>query len=139
MGARDFTELTAWQLSKELHLLVLPVIARPAFFMARKLREQLDDAAASAPRNIAEGFGRFSGVEFAQFLKVALGSLAETRNHLMDARDRGYITEGEQKRADLQARRAIAATTALRSYLLSPRNKTSDRRTYKPHRGSLNP
>jgi four helix bundle protein len=131
VGAKDFTELDAWRLSKELQLLVLPLLDRPRFAANRKLREQLDDSAASAPRNIAEGYGRFAGTEFAQFLKVAIASLFETRNHLIDARDRGYITSDEQHSADILAKRAISATTGLRSYLLSPRNTVSKGRTYK--------
>jgi four helix bundle protein len=131
MGAKDFTDLDAWRLSKELQMLVLPFLDRPRLAGNRSLREQLDDSAASAPRNIAEGYGRFAGLEFAQFLKIAIGSLFETRNHLIDARDRGYITHDEQQRADVLAKRAISATTGLRSYLLSPRNTVSKGRTYK--------
>ena len=120
--ANDFTELAAWQLSVELRRLVLTVVERPGF-VDRRFGEQLADSAASAPRNIAEGFGRFHGNEFAHFLRVALGSLFETRNHILDAFDRGYITAEERDQAVLLSRRAIAATTRLRAYLLSPANK----------------
>jgi four helix bundle protein len=125
-GATDFSELAAWQLSVELRRLVLSVVERPQF-TDRALREQMADAAASAPRNIAEGFGRFQGREFAQFLRVAIGSLFETRNHVLDAFDRGYLTVEERDRAVTLSRRAIAATTRLRAYLLSPNNKMSAR------------
>jgi hypothetical protein len=73
----------------------------------------------------------FEAFEFAQFLKVALGSLFETRNHLIDLRDRGIITDQELKNCDELAKRAIGATTGLRNYLLSDRNQVSKRRTYK--------
>ena len=120
MGAKDFTELDAWRLGKELQLLVMPLLDRPRFAGNRKLRAQLDDSAASARRNIAEGSDR-----------LLIASLFETRNHLMDARDRGYITADEQHSADILAKRAISATTGLRSHLLSPRNTVSKGRTYK--------
>jgi four helix bundle protein len=132
MGARDFTELDAWKLAKELQLAVLPLLNRPGVVQNFKLRSQLDDAVSSAPRNIAEGYTRFQGAEFAQFLRIALGSLGETRNHLIDLRDRGCITSDERDQCDRLARRAIGAATALRSYLLSPRNKVSRHRTHKP-------
>jgi four helix bundle protein len=132
VSANDFTELDAWQLSSELYRSVLPLLTRPPLKQQFKLRDQLEDAAASAPRNIAEGFARFEGPEFAQFLRVAIGSLSETRNHLMDARHRGYISEAEWNSCDVLARRAIGATNGLRAYLLSPRNKTTRNRRSGP-------
>jgi four helix bundle protein len=119
-------------LSKELQRLVLSFLERPPLAHHFKLRDQMDDAVSSAPRNIAEGFGRFQGKEFAHFLKIALGSLAETQNHLLDARERGYITSDELERCRVLAKRAIAATTRLRKYLLSDRNTTSSSRTNGP-------
>ena len=133
MGARDFTDLDAWKLAKELQQRVLPFLDRAGIAQNFRLRGQLDDAVSSAPRNIAEGYTRYQGTEFAHFLKIALGSLGETRNHLIDLRDRGHITDEERNQCDHLAKRAIGATTALRSYLLSPRNTVSQNRTHKPH------
>ncbi len=125
--AGDFTEIVAWQLSNELKRFILTVSARPRVARDRKFCDQVVDAAASAPRNIAEGFGRFDGREFAQYLKIARGSLFEKRNHILDAFDRGYITDAERDAATALSRRAIAAVTKLRAYLLSPRNVMSNR------------
>ena len=131
MAASSFSDLYAWKLSKELQRTVLSFLDRPPLARNFAFRSQLDDAVSSPPRNIAEGFGRFEAREFAHFLKVALGSLAETQNHLIDAQERGYITQDEQERCNVLAKRAIAATTKLRSYLLSERNTRSSRRSYK--------
>jgi four helix bundle protein len=131
MGVARFTELDAWKLSKELQRAVLQLLDRPPLAHNFALRDQLDDAASSPPRNIAEGFGRFDAREFAHLLKVALGSLAETQNHLIDARERGYVTQDELDRCNVLAKRAIAATTRLRAYLLSSRNTRSAQRSYK--------
>ena len=43
--------------------------------------------------NIAEGFGRRSDKEFANFLNVAHGSVAEVQSHLYVAMDLAYITK----------------------------------------------
>jgi len=47
------------------------------------LTSQLRRAALSIPTNIVEGYGRKSKREFAQFINIALGSLAETE-YLLD-------------------------------------------------------
>jgi four helix bundle protein len=43
--------------------------------------------------NIAEGYGRRSDKEFANFLNFAHGSVAETQSHLYVALDLGYIDQ----------------------------------------------
>ena len=43
--------------------------------------------------NIAEGFGRHSDKEFANFLNMAHGSIAEVQSHLYIALDLHYIDE----------------------------------------------
>jgi four helix bundle protein len=43
--------------------------------------------------NIAEGFGRRSDKEFANFLNMAHGSVAEVQSHLYVALDLTYITQ----------------------------------------------
>ena len=55
--------------------------------------------------------------DFARYLQIAIGSLKETRDLLIDARHRGYITEDELLRANLIARRANAACAGLIRYL----------------------
>lgn len=123
--ASDFTELVAWQLARELKLLAYRVARQPTVARDWRFADQLVDAAASGPRNIAEGFGRFNRREFAHFLKIAIASEQEVRNHLIDAYDRGYISDAERDAAILLTRRAVTAATRLRTYLLSDRNPYS--------------
>jgi four helix bundle protein len=120
--AREFTELVAWQLARDLKLLVYEVAKRPAVTRDFRFVAQIVDAAASAPRNIAEGFGRFNRREFAHFLKIAIASEQEVRNHFIDAHDRGYIDATERDEGVELSRRAVTAATRLRRYLLSSRN-----------------
>ena len=93
-----------------------------------KYRDQIRDSSASAPRNIAEGFGRFRPAEFARFLECARGSLVETQNHLIDGRDRGYLGEALYSRLFNLARSALKATTNL---LLSKQRQAA--RTSRKH------
>lgn len=43
--------------------------------------------------NIAEGQGRRTDRDFAHFLNIALGSVAETKSHMYLALDLDYVTE----------------------------------------------
>ena len=79
-GARHFRELVCWQLANELKLGIYRLAEQPPVKRDFKFYDQIRDAAASAPRNIAEGFGRRSHADFARFLDVARGSLAESQN-----------------------------------------------------------
>jgi four helix bundle protein len=123
--ARRFTDLIAWQLARELKMRVYQLVKQPDVARDWKFVDQIVDAAASAPRNIAEGFGRFNKREFANFLKIAIASEQEVRNHFIDAVDRGFV-ESTKVESDLAlADRAIGAATRLRQYLLSGRNRHS--------------
>ena len=68
---------------------------------------------------ITEGFGRFRPREFAHFLRIAAGSLHETKNHLLDGLDRGYLSAPEHERLRRLCLRAIKANARLVDYLLT--------------------
>ena len=119
-GARHFRELTCWQLANELKLAVYRVADSPAVRADPGFREQLVNAAASAPRNIAEGFGRRTHPDFARFLDVARGSLMECQNHLQDAVDRRYLTPGDCSTLESLAQRTCGAVARLQKYLRGP-------------------
>ena len=73
----NFKELRVW---KEAIVLAKLVYESSAQFPQEEkygLKSQVNRAAVSVPSNIAEGAGRGSNKEFAQFLKIALGSAFE--------------------------------------------------------------
>ena len=57
------------------------------------LRSQIRRSSVSIMANIAEGQGRRSDKEFANFLNIALGSVAETKSHFYAALDLDYINQ----------------------------------------------
>ena len=111
--ARTFEELLAWQLANELKLEVLDLVSKPPAHRDFKFRDQILDSSSSGPSNIAEGFGRGRPAEFARFLEFAKASIAETRNHLIDAHARGYIADRLFSRLSNLARAAERTTTGL--------------------------
>jgi four helix bundle protein len=82
-----------------------------------KYRAQMADAARSAPRNIAEGFGRFNNKEFANFSRFAKGSLVEVLNHLIDAHDQQLISDEQFRELEHLTRIALKATVGLIQHL----------------------
>ena len=56
-----------------------PRVARD-FDFCRQIRK----SSSSAPANMSEGFGRFWPGEFAHKLRIAMGELHETQDHLED-------------------------------------------------------
>jgi len=118
-AARDFTELIAWQRADDLERFAQELIRKPMLARDPGYCAQTSDAAASAPRNIAEGFGRFAPVQNANFVRIAIGSEMETKNQITKAWQRGAITDEEHWAGMLLCKRAIGASVKYRKYLLS--------------------
>lgn len=88
---KSFQELEAW---KKAHELTLSIYRMTSTFPQEErygLTAQLRRCASSIGANIAEGFGRRSTKDFLRYLEIASGSLEETRNFLLLARDLGYV------------------------------------------------
>jgi four helix bundle protein len=87
---KHFQELKVWQRS---HALVLDVYRLSSGFPSAErfgLVSQLRRAAVSVPTNIAEGAKRQRRQDYARFLNISEGSLAETGYLLLLSRDLGY-------------------------------------------------
>jgi len=90
---RRFEEIKAWQKARKATNAVYKITATGDFSKDFGLRDQIRRACVSIMANIAEGFGRHSDREFANFLSIAHGSTAETQSHLYVALDLGYFAE----------------------------------------------
>ena len=117
MIARCFEDLIVWQLAKNLQGEVFAFISRPSVARDFRFCDQIRESTRSATRNTAEGFGRFDPPEFRRFLKIAAGSLHETKNHLHDALASGYLVPAEHERLVRLTLRAIKANNRLQAYL----------------------
>jgi len=113
--ARHFSELKCWQLSRSLQREVFQLLKRAVFASNPKARDNLNDAASSARRNIAEGFGRRGHKEFARFLNISLSSLKEVEDGLIECVDNEWLTEKETAAARMLCKRATVAASRLRN------------------------
>ena len=116
-GVWKFEDLVAWKLAVQLQQVADKYCEKAVIKRDFKFRDQLADAAASAPRNIAEGFGRFYHPDFAKFARIAKGSEEEVLNHFLDAKRKGYLTLVECEDGLHAARKALKAVNGLIRYL----------------------
>jgi four helix bundle protein len=111
--ARRFEDLVCWQLANELSCEVFALTSKEPTSRDFKFCDQIRDSAASAPRNISEGFGRYKPGPFAQYLGWARASLMETKSSLIEARQRKYVSDALGSRLSNLAAAAIRVTTKL--------------------------
>lgn len=85
------------------------------------MANQVQDAAVSSMRNIAEGFARRTNKEFIQFLYISKGSAAEVQSHLYAALDLGYIDQNAFAEIYEQAEKVSKLDSGFIKYLTSQR------------------
>lgn len=86
-----FEDIEAWGKARKLVGEIYQVSSRGGFQKDYALKDQIRRAAISIMANIAEGYGRRSNQEFANFLNYAHGSAAEVQSHLYVALEQKYI------------------------------------------------
>lgn len=95
---RKYRELHAWQVGFALARRIYELSAAFPKEESFGLTSQIRRAAVSVPSNLAEGAGRASKKEFAQFVHFARGSLNEMGTQLLPAQELGCC----QPTADIQ-------------------------------------
>jgi len=88
---KNFEEIVAWQKAYEVTLEVYRVTSDGSFSKDFGLKDQIRRASVSVMANIAEGHGRRTNSEFANFLNLARGSAAEVQSHLYVAVGLNYL------------------------------------------------
>ena len=123
---RTVEDIQAWQRSRELARDVYAETKGDGFSRDFSLRDQMRRSAVSVVSNIAEGFGRGTTREFANFLFIARGSVSELRTQIILANDFGYIPETTLRRLAQQCSETHALISGLISYLQGTTSKTPD-------------
>jgi four helix bundle protein len=93
MQKLPFQKLEIWRKSMALAKMVFELTELFPKSELYGLVSQLRRAACSVPSNIAEGSQRGSSKEFAHFLLIAKGSLAELQTQVILAHDFKYISQ----------------------------------------------
>lgn len=114
---KRFTDLKVWQAS---HALMLDIYKATANFPKEEryaLTAQIRRAALSVPANIAEGSKKKGQIDYARFLNIAEGSLAEVESFLIAGRDLEMLDASSfthlEKAADEVARMLYALRTKI--------------------------
>lgn len=88
-----FEDMTVWQEAQELAVNIYAITRSFPKEEQYSLTSQLRRAASSVSANIAEGFGRGTNKDKAQFYRISLGSLLETKNFVYLASRLDYIEQ----------------------------------------------
>jgi four helix bundle protein len=92
---KTFEDLKVWKKAREIRKEISNLVDRFPNEERYRLKDQLLRASRSIPANIAEGYGRFHYQENIQFCRQARGSAYEVIDHLICAKDEGFI--GQEK------------------------------------------
>ena len=112
-----FMDLHAWKQCREIRIAVRQMVRGWPTDEKYRLVDQIIRSSRSSTANISEGYGRFYERDNIRFCRMAKGSLYETQDHLVTARDEGYITEDQFKELFDRITRAITVLNGYVRYL----------------------
>lgn len=110
---RDFRKIKAWMLADDLAVAVYEVSKTFPREEIYGITSQIRRAASSVAANIVEGASRESVKDYAHFLQIARGSLAETQYFLHLARRLGYLDDAQAGQVEALAKEAFACLHGL--------------------------
>ena len=112
--AADFIDLLAWQEGVALVREVVRLAPQVSGVGSEEVVDQMLRAAESVPANVAEGYGRGLGRDFASLLRVAAASAAEVESHVRVAEASGRLRAEAALELVRRARRVRALVVGLR-------------------------
>jgi four helix bundle protein len=110
---RDFRKIETWQLADDLAVAVYEATKVFPKEEVYGITSQIRRAATSVAANIVEGAARESAKDYAHFLQIARGSLAETQYFLHLARRLGYLQLEHASELEQAARRVFGCLHGL--------------------------
>lgn len=95
MSKTSFENLEVYQLAEKLADEIWQIVNKWEYFPKTTVGRQMVEAADSIGANIVEGCGRFNYKDNGRFIRIARGSLYETKNWLRRSFKRDLLTEAE--------------------------------------------
>lgn len=92
---QKFEDIQVWQKARQATKRIYETTKNHEFSKDFGLANQVRRASVSVMSNIAEGNGRKTNKDFANFLVMSHGSAGEVQSHLYVALDLGYINHDE--------------------------------------------
>lgn len=123
MKITKFEDLKIWKAALKLVRQVYDITSTPKLSKDFVLRDQLRRAVISISANIVEGFEKNNNNEFIRYLKIAKGSLGETKNHLYIAFEVDYIGKVQLDRFNLDLGELANQIGSFINYLEDVRNR----------------
>ena len=99
MKAKNLSDVLVYRKAIEAANEVSAFLKRPAFRKDLDLKDQLSRSSSRVAALIAEGFGQVTDRQTADYYGRARGSAYESHTHLITAKGREYIDEGELQQA----------------------------------------
>ena len=106
-------DLLAWQLCNAIGDYVAEVVVKGAASRNRRFCDQILRSSSAPAPQIAEGFGRWTPRDWANYYRMAVSSLMETQTHLAYGLRRKYYTPAIHSNAATKCGRALLITKRL--------------------------
>lgn len=135
----SYRDLIAWQKAMELVESIYKLTARLPDAERFGLVAQLRRAAVSIPSMLAEGHARTSTREFARFLSIARGSLAEVETQVLIAERLGFVSRDASRQVFEQCDEQGRLLRGLKKALDQRIASRDPHRALAPHPSSLAP
>ncbi len=120
MSVRSYRDLMVWKKGMTLAAAVYRLTRRLPKHEEYRISGQMIRAATSVPANLAEGHGRGTRRDYAHFVSIAKGSLAELETFLLLIADLDLAPRAEIDPVLSQAEEVGRMLTALKARLAAP-------------------
>ncbi len=124
MTVRSYQDLVVWQKGMALAVSIYRSTRRLPKYEEYRISGQLIRASTSVPANIAEGHGRGTRRDYAHFVSIAKGSLAEVETFLLLVMELELAPKTETEAVLAQADEVGRMLTALRTRLATSTPRT---------------
>jgi four helix bundle protein len=122
---QSFEELECWKACREVRQWVGQLVKQLPREERYELGDNINRAARSSTRNIAEGFGRHHHRENLQFCRMSRGSLTETLDDLITCREENYLSEEQYQ----HGRKLVASAIRILNGYIAYLQKVADTKT----------